>query len=327
MDAANRARTDAGISLNTHAGGLADRMVEHANRLRIGVTVGSAGETLVDCGARHPGGIEAGVALAELCLAGLGTVTLEPTDAIPRWPWQVAVRSSNPVTACLASQYAGWALKHEDSGFSALGSGPARALARKEAIFDELQHLERAERAVLVLESGTPPPAPLVAEVAEACGLAPERLTILYAPTRSLAGSVQVVARVVEVALHKAHALHVPLNRIFEAMGSAPLSPPHPDHAGAMGRTNDAIIFGGRVHLFVTGPARDAQELAAGLPSFKSRDYGAPFAEGFKRAGGDFYAVDPMLFSPAWVAVTALETGETFRAGTVSADLLDASFG
>jgi methenyltetrahydromethanopterin cyclohydrolase len=33
-----------------------------------------------------------------------------------------------------------------------------------------------------------------------------------------------------------------------------------------------------------------------------------------------------MLFSPALVAVTALETGETFRAGTISADLLDASF-
>ena len=50
------------------------------------------------------------------------------------------------------------------------------------------------------------------------------------------------------------------------------------------------------------------------------------FAEIFKRAGNDFYAIDPMLFSPAWVAVTAIESGETFRAGTVAADLLDASF-
>jgi methenyltetrahydromethanopterin cyclohydrolase len=93
-----------------------------------------------------------------------------------------------------------------------------------------------------------------------------------------------------------------------------------------MGRTNDAINFGGRVHLFVSGPRSDAAELAAKLPSSASRDYGAPFAEVFRRFGGDFYAIDPMLFSPAAVAVTALESGETFRGGAIAADLLDASF-
>jgi methenyltetrahydromethanopterin cyclohydrolase len=154
-----------------------------------------------------------------------------------------------------------------------------------------------------------------------------ERLTVLFAPTSSLAGSLQVTARVVEVALLKAHKLKFPFDRIIDAIGSAPLPPPHPDHAVAMGRTNDAIIFGGRVHLFVTGEAADAEELAHHLPSYRSRHYGKPFAEVFRRAGGDFYAIDPMLFSPAWAAVTALATGETFRAGTLSADLLDESFG
>jgi methenyltetrahydromethanopterin cyclohydrolase len=149
---------------------------------------------------------------------------------------------------------------------------------------------------------------------------------VLFAPTRSLAGSVQVVARVVEVALHKAHELKFPLDRIVDAAGSAPLSPPHPDFTTGMGRTNDAIIFGGRVHLFVTGAAGEARDLANALPSSRSRDFGAPFADIFRRFKGDFYAIDPMLFSPAWVAVTALDTGETFRAGAVAADLLDASF-
>jgi methenyltetrahydromethanopterin cyclohydrolase len=137
---------------------------------------------------------------------------------------------------------------------------------------------------------------------------------------------VQVVARVVEVALHKAHALKFPLDRILEAAGSAPLSPPHPDLATGMGRTNDAIIFGGEVQLFVSGPADEAKALAEELPSTRSRDYGAPFAEIFRRFGGDFYAIDPMLFSPAAVTVTALDSGETFRAGKISAKLLDASF-
>ena len=46
-----------------------------------------------------------------------------------------------------------------------------------------------------------------------------------------------------------------PLERIVDGMGAAPLAPPHPDFVTAMGRTNDAIIYGGQVHLFVTGPA------------------------------------------------------------------------
>ncbi|MBA3520232.1 MAG: methenyltetrahydromethanopterin cyclohydrolase [Rhizobiales bacterium] len=318
-----------GFSLNALAGALADRMAEAAAQLRIHVQRGTLGERLIDCGANVPGGIEAGLRLAAISMGGIGTVSLVPSELTPRWPWHVAVRSSDPVAACLASQYAGWALKHEDKGggFSALGSGPARALARKEAIFDELAHRERCDRAVLVVEADAPPPAPVIEEVAADCGLSPERLTVLFAPTRSLAGAVQVAARVVEVALSKARQLEFPLDRILDAAGSAPLSPPHPDLATAMGRTNDAIIYGGRAHLFVTGPEVDAERLAAGLPSFKSRDYGEPFANIFRRVGGDFYAIDPLLFSPARATVTAVDTGASFHGGTISAELLDASFG
>jgi methenyltetrahydromethanopterin cyclohydrolase len=318
-----------GVSLNERAGRLVDEMVADAEALRIGVATGALGETVIDCGAHHAGGIEAGLRLAAICMGGLGTVTVAVSEATPRWPWHVAVRSSAPTAAFLGSQYAGWALKHEGGGrnFFALGSGPARALARREPLFDELAHRETADRAVLTLESDTPPPPPIVEKVARDCAIAPERLTILFAPTRSLAGSLQVVARVVEVALHKAHALRFPLDRILDAIGSAPLSPPHPDFTTAMGRTNDAIIFGGSVQLFVTGPADEARELAENLPSGNSHDYGAPFADIFKRFRGDFYAIDPMLFSPARVAVTALDTGATFHAGVIANDLLDASFG
>jgi methenyltetrahydromethanopterin cyclohydrolase len=135
------------------------------------------------------------------------------------------------------------------------------------------------------------------------------------------------VARVLEVAVHKAHELKFPLDRIVDGMGAAPLSPPHPEFVTAMGRTNDAIIFGGRVQLFVTGPASEAKALAEALPSRNSRDFGTPFGEIFKRFKGDFYAIDPMLFSPAAVTVTAVESGESFHAGALALDLLDASFG
>ena len=127
--------------------------------------------------------------------------------------------------------------------------------------------------------------------------------------------------------MHKAHTLHFPLERIVDGMGAAPLPPPHPDFVTAMGRTNDAIIFGGRVQLFVTGSAAEARDLADAMPAVRSRDYGRPFAEVFRAVKGDFYAIDPMLFSPAEVIVTAVESGESFRAGRIDAALLDASFG
>jgi methenyltetrahydromethanopterin cyclohydrolase len=306
-----------------------DRLIADAARLRIAVVKGAKGETVIDAGQNVRGGIDAGLAVAEICLGGLGAVGLAPTGPDPKWPFELCVRSTDPVTACLASQYAGWALSFGEgkSKFSALGSGPGRALARKEPLFADLEYRDSAARATLVLESGQPPPPEITEKVAQDCGVKPENVTFIFAPIQSLAGGVQVVARVLEVALHKTHELKFPLSRIVDGMGSAPLAPPHPDFVQAMGRTNDAIIYGGRAHLFVTGPAADAKALAEKLPSTNSRDYGRPFAEVFTAYKGDFYAIDPMLFSPACVIVTAVETGETFHGGKIDHALLDASFG
>jgi methenyltetrahydromethanopterin cyclohydrolase len=317
-----------GVSVNERSAELVTRLEANAEELRIGISRGELGETLIDAGSKKLGGIAAGMRIAEICMGGLGQVTLMPSSATPRWPWTIVVRSSNPVIACLASQYAGWGLA-DDSGpkpFFALGSGPARALARREPLFEVLNYADDAVRATLVIESGRPPPAKIVATVAQHCRVKPEDLTIIFAPTQSLVGSTQIVARVLEVAMHKTHELGFPLDRVVDGMGAAPLCPPDPDFVKAMGRTNDAIIFAGRVQLYVTGPAREADELAKKLPSRASRDYGRPFSEIFKQVKGDFYAIDPMLFSPAQIIVTALETGESFHSGAIDLGLLDASF-
>jgi len=316
------------LSVNARAGAAVEALRKASTELKIGIARGTSGETVIDAGGREVGSIAAGMKIAEICMGGLGDVRLVTSTATPRWPWTVQVHSAHPVVACLASQYAGWRLAHGEGkgAFFALGSGPARALARKEALFEELGYRDSADTATLVLEAPRPPPAEVVERVARDCGIAPERLNIIFAATQSMAGGVQVVARVLEVALHKAHELKFPLERIVEGMGAAPLSPPHPDFVTAMGRTNDAIIYAGRVHLYVSGAAADARELAERLPSTGSRDYGRPFADVFRHYKGDFYAIDPMLFSPAQVVVTALESGESFHAGQVNLDLLDASF-
>lgn len=300
----------------------------NARRLRLGVERLENGTAIVDAGITQAGSLEAGCRIAAICMADLGRVRLGTSSHFANWPWQVEVVSSQPVLACMASQYAGWSLNVQTpEKFSALGSGPGRALARKEPLFEELGYQDEADRTCLVLETDRYPPLGLAQKVAADCGVDPAALTLILTPTGSLAGVVQISARIVEVAMHKAHELGFPLEAIVEGMGCAPLPPPVTDGLIAMGRTNDTILFGGQVHLFVRSADGDAQELARSLPSSNSRDYGKPFAEVFSDYNHDFFQIDPLLFSPAKVAVTALDSGETFHAGRLDADLLARSFG
>ncbi|UIJ72273.1 methenyltetrahydromethanopterin cyclohydrolase [Aurantimonas sp. HBX-1] len=317
------------LSVNAGALPLIETMRARAAELRVAFSTGAAGETLIDAGASVQGSLEAGRLMTEICLGGLGEVTIGTSPGLSRWPFTLTARTASPVIACLGSQYAGWQLVSEEGeeSYFSMGSGPARALAGREALFKDIAYADRSESAVLVLEAAGPPPEPLVRRIAADCDVAPENLTIVFAPTQSLAGSVQIVGRVVEVALHKAHELKFDLTNIVEGMGTAPLPPPHPDFITAMGRTNDAVIYGGRILLHVNGPASEARRLAENLPSSTASDHGTPFAEIFRQYDGDFYKIDPMLFSPAEVAVVALETGETFRGGEIHAALVDASFG
>lgn len=316
-------------SVGRLAAPLVEALLRDAALLRLAVETLPGGATLVDAGIDAPGGLEAGRRIAEICLGGLGTVTLQTGGGFARWPVGVAVHTANPVLACLGSQYAGWSLAHGEGkgAFHALGSGPGRALAAKEELFAELGYRDRCDSACLVLEVGKRPPPEIVDKVVRACGIDPTRLTLILTPTSSLAGSLQIVARVVEVALHKAHTLGFPLEHIVDGIGSAPLPPPAPDFLTAMGRTNDAILFGGDVHLFVGGERAAAEQLANTLSCTGSRDYGRPFAEIFKANKFDFYQIDPQLFAPARVAVTALDSGHTFHAGRFDEALLDKSFG
>lgn len=321
-------------SVNKLTQPLVKHLIDNADKLRLNVETLENGCTIVDAGIKAPGGLEAGRIIAEICLGGMGTVTINHSTYTENWPLSVNVHTGNPVLGCLGSQYAGWSLAHEK--YYALGSGPARAMATKlrdgkqepvEELYKELDYLDEADATVLVIENDAIPPLAIVEKVAEACKVAPSKLTIIVTPTSSLAGGVQVVARVLEVAMHKAHALHFPLENIIDGSGSAPICPPHPNFVKAMGRTNDAILFAGQVHLFVKGSDEAAEKLARELPSSTSKDYGKPFAEIFKQYEYDFFKIDAMLFSPASVIVTAVDSGKSFRAGQLDNALLDQSFG
>ncbi|MEJ2590085.1 MAG: methenyltetrahydromethanopterin cyclohydrolase [Candidatus Thiodiazotropha sp.] len=317
-------------SINALSAPLEDALVADAQHLRLGLERLDNGCLIVDAGIASPGGLEAGRRIAEICLGGLGSVSLSGSGPVAGWPTSVHVHTVDPVLACLGSQYAGWSLSHKEEGkkaFHALGSGPGRSLAQKEPLFEELGYRDEAGRTCLVLEVDRVPPLPLCEKIARDCGVPVEGLTLILTPTSSLAGTVQIVARVLEVAMHKAHELGFDLHAVRDGIGSAPLPPPAPDFLNAMGRTNDAILFAGQVQLYVSGEDAPAQKLADALPSSASRDYGRPFAEVFKAYEYDFFKIDPMLFSPARVMVSVLESGNSYAAGSLDLGLLARSFG
>jgi methenyltetrahydromethanopterin cyclohydrolase len=311
-------------SVNQLSAPLVKRLIEQADTLHVGVSKHVSGCTIVDAGIQFPGCAEAGRLIAEICMGGLGVVSLQADDRFVDWHDAIAVTSTQPVFACLASQYAGWALSHEK--FFSLGSGPARALAQREDLFKELEYADSGTSTCIVLETDKVPPVEVIEKILRDTKMSPEQLTIILTPTTSIAGVVQIVGRVLEVALHKAHTLHFPLENIVSGTGLAVLPPVANDFMTGMGRTNDAILFGGFVSLQVKGDDAAAAKLAQELPSSASKDYGKTFAEVFKFYDMDFYKIDPMLFSPAKVAVTNIDTGNVFEAGQLNADLINLSF-
>lgn len=317
------------VSVSAATAPLVSDLIHSAAALRIRATKLDSGPTLVDAGIDCRGSLEAGRRIAEICMGGQGTVTLQAPPELPEWPLGVMVHATDPVLACMASQYAGWELKHkgeDGTKFQALGSGPGRALAAREELFQDLGYQDRYDEACLVVESDELPPEPVLLDAAKKCGVEADALTVVVTPTASLAGVVQVSARVLEVALHKLHELEFPLGNVVDGSGVAPVAPAGGPFLEAMGRTNDAVIYGGRVHLFLDGEPAEAKRICEDLPSAGAADYGRPFARILEGYDFDFYKVDGSLFSPAQVAVTSLQSGETFTAGGIDTDALARAF-
>jgi methenyltetrahydromethanopterin cyclohydrolase len=315
--------------LNDLAARLVGRVTGGGGWLHLRVSVGEVGgATVVDCGAAAPGGLRAGALLARACLADLAEVGLIDGDVDGVATPHVQVMTDHPVAACLGSQYAGWPVSV--GKFFAMGSGPMRAARGKEPMLEHigmtLDEGVGVVKAVGVLECRKPPGPEVVEAIAAECDVLPAELILLFAPTASLAGGVQVVARSVETALHKLHELEFDLGRVVSAHGVAPLPPVAGDDMAAIGRTNDAVLYGGRVVLWVTGDDESLADVGPKVPSSASRDFGAPFAEVFARYNHDFYAVDPMLFSPAQVVLQNVETGRTHAFGATSPGILKRSF-
>ena len=316
--------TMTGLQMNELATDIADHLEEHAAELRVRSHLLPTGARVIDAGVEIEGGYDAGLALGEICMGGLGNVAYSPLHIGGNgWPG-VTVWTDHPAISCMASQYAGWAISVDK--FFAMGSGPLRAHARVEReLFEKLDYAEEASRGVLVLEGRTLPTDAIATWVAQKARLQPSQLTFVVAPTASLAGGVQISARILETGLHKMETLGFDVRRIVSGMGTAPIPPVAKNDLKAIGRTNDCILYGGQARYTVRASDAELAELAPKLPASASRDYGVPFYEIFQRYEGDFYKIDPLLFSPAEVWLTSVESGRTFHAGRLNPEVLTAS--
>ncbi len=313
------------ITMNNRAYELATQMAADSDALNISVDKLPCGATVIDAGVNVTGSYEAGKLFSEICMSGLGKVEfceLTYDDfSIPG----VKVTVNNPLLACMGSQYAGWAIKVERKDkkpFQAMGSGPARALYFKEELLQKLDIKESADRTVVLLETGKLPDEEVALWVSKKCSISPEKIFLIAAPTASIVGSIQIAARIVETGLHKMIETGFDIKTIISGFGVCPITPVAENDLKAIGRTNDAVLFGGRAWYTARSGAEAVEKIINKLPSSGSKDYGTPFYDLFKSYDYDFYKIDPMLFSPAEISINDTISGRTFRSGRVNPELL-----
>ena len=315
------------LSVNNSAWQLAKKLCDKAEEYGVIVKETKSGATLIDAGIKAKGGYLAGKIITEICLGGLGRAEIFTSQYNDLELPSISVYTDHPAIATLGSQFAGWQIRVGD--FFAMGSGPARALALKpKELYEKIKYKDKADVAVLVLETSKEPPEDAVNYISSKCEIAPEEISLILVPTSTITGSTQISGRIVETGIHKLTELGFDPKLIAHACGYAPIAPVHPKSAQAMGRTNDAIFYAGVAYYTASyDDDKKLKELVEKAPSSVSKSYGKPFVEIFKEADYDFYKIDPGLFAPAVLIVNNARTGSTFKAGKVNIDVLRQSMG
>jgi len=316
------------ISVNKKAWRLAEKLRGSSDEFGVLVKETRDGVTLIDAGISAKGSLEAGRIITEICLGGCGEATISSKRYNGLTLPSISVSTDYPAISTLGSQFADWQIKVGD--YSAIGSGPARALARKnQQLYEKIEYKDEADRAVQVLETSKEPPNSVIEQVCQECRVKPHMLILVLVPTTCIAGSTQVSGRIVETGLHKLMKLGLDPKLARHAQGSAPVAPVHPKFAEAMGRTNDAILYMGEASYDVFGYKDDEKlrGIVEKAPSSASPNYGRPFLQIFKEANFDFYKIDPNLFAPGVIMVKNLETGSVLKAGKLNVNVFRRSIG
>lgn len=315
------------LSVNREALKLVDLLIQDAPKYGLIVERTDEGAMIIDAGIKATGGFTAGKIITEICLGGYGKAEIYPVQLDNLQLPSVFVHTNHPAVSTLGSQFADWQIKH--GKYYAMGSGPARALARKNTdLYQKIDYKDECDSAVLVLETDAEPPSSVTEKIAADCHVQARGLSLILVPTTCVAGSTQISGRIVETGLHKLVKVGLDPKCVKTAFGSAPIALVHPKFVVAMGRTNDAILYAGFTHYDVKGyDDNDLRGFVEKSPSSVSKSYGLPFQQLFKNAGYDFYKIDPSLFAPAMISASNLDTGSFFTAGKVNVEVFKRSIG
>ncbi|MFP8954411.1 methenyltetrahydromethanopterin cyclohydrolase [Natrialbaceae archaeon A-arb3/5] len=306
-------------SLNRMAIELVDEALEYAEELNIGGYDLANEATVLDFGLEFDGGIEAGLLLTEIQTAGMATVSHDLGELGDAPMPFVELTTDQPALALLCSQKASWELTTDD--FEGLGSGPARALVAEETEFRRVGYTDAFDLTALAVETDESPTEAAAEQVADLAEVETSGVFLLVYPTASLAGSLTNAARTAELATFRLAELGYDPRDVVSATGRAPVAPVPADEQVAIGRTNDAVAYGGTAHLTV----REDADVFDSVPSTAGEAHGRPFAEIFDDLDWEFDEVPSDLFAPAQVTVDVLG-GPTETYGETNEELLVDSF-
>lgn len=312
------------LSVNEQALDLFEELFEYAEESNTIPHELDNGARIVDCGVSAAGGYRAGRQFTAICMGGLGDVDIN-MGRIGNVPIPfIEVSTDFPAIACLGAQKAGWTVSVDK--YSAMGSGPARALSLKpKHTYEVIEYEDDFDYAVIALESDHLPNAAVMESIASACNVDVANTCAIVAPTASVVGSVQVAGRCVETAVYKLNELGFDTKKISAGIGHAPIAPVKKDGVRAMGSTNDATIYHGSIMLTMNAP--EIKDYLDRIPSSKSPGYGKPFYDIFKEANFDFYQIDTSLFSPAEVVINEVSEGVVYHVGSLNPEVTLKSFG
>ncbi len=307
-------------SLNRMAVELVDEAIDFADELAIEVHELDNGAVVCDFGVEAVGGIEAGLLLTEIQTGGLATVQTGMGTVSDAPITHVEVSTDHPAMAFLAAQKAGWELSVD--GFEGLGSGPARALVAEEDEYQRMGYRDAADFAVLAIESEELPGEAVAEHVAETAGVPTSSVFLPAFSTASITGSVALAARAGELATFRLSELGYDPLDMLSTTASAPVAPVAATDDAAMARTNDALAYGGRVHMRVETPFDRFED----LPSTAGSEFGAPFDEIFEEHDWEFYDLPVDVFAPAQATIDIVGAGVEV-VGDTDESVLAESFG
>jgi methenyltetrahydromethanopterin cyclohydrolase len=312
------------FSVNENSLAIVKEMMARSRELGLMVGKLANGTTLIDAGVEAPGGLRAGLMVAKAALGGLAEVEVAPIPyaddlVLPT----VKVSTDFPVISLLVCQQPLPTI--EVGEYSAITSGPGKALMRKPEEFFEISgYSEIARFAVFVMQSDDLPDEKVSSYIAKECRITPSDLFLIVAPTNSMAGAVQVSARVLEDPFRRLSFLGFDVNKVKCAVGSAPMTPVYPDIWKKQGiAPDDMLLYGSRVIFFAKPDEEDdLSSLVKELVTENSPFFGKSFFEILAEAGGRFKDIDFRKYTCAQATIYDLSNGKIYSAGKIHLDMI-----